>query len=185
MDNNPDPTCMVPALAVGFDDIAKRTDLQIRTSAAHSAKLDEITKKLTALQQSHQLNTSVKLKQQQQRHAELSHRLLVIASKINLVINNGYPIRPEEEAFKARIEQLHKQVSKPGQFRGRINDLWAQIRILKDVAASSQSRGWEVVDENQLAAITNVLSSQQAGLNLLIDTLKEDKMDAEVLAVEV
>ncbi|KAJ1972359.1 hypothetical protein H4R34_005435 [Dimargaris verticillata] len=54
---NPDPTCLVPALAVGFDDLKRRADQQQQEVQAHQAKLAEIGDKLAHLNTKYTVDT--------------------------------------------------------------------------------------------------------------------------------
>jgi nuclear pore complex protein Nup54 len=37
---NPDPTCLVPVLAIGFDDLRQRVDAQSQETASHQDKIN-------------------------------------------------------------------------------------------------------------------------------------------------
>ncbi|KAJ3127382.1 hypothetical protein HK101_005585, partial [Irineochytrium annulatum] len=106
MQDNPDPSCMVPVLAVGFEDIKKRIAQQDEANRAHRAKLEEIDSKLDSLERKHQLETTVKLDEFRRRHTELARRVLFVMRRVHVLRNKGYPIRAEEEALRVRLEAL-------------------------------------------------------------------------------
>lgn len=69
---------LVPALAIGFDDVQKRLDMQSKLSEAHSAKLKELEQALTKIQTSCLTATASKLDECKQRHMELAQRLVKV-----------------------------------------------------------------------------------------------------------
>ncbi|ORX88786.1 hypothetical protein K493DRAFT_74561 [Basidiobolus meristosporus CBS 931.73] len=173
---NPNPKCMVPVLAVGFDDIKKRTEQQEMQALAHKAKLEEIADKIKKLQEKHSLDTLVKMKEYKRRHMDLAHRVLQLMKQVQVLRNKGYSIRPEEEALKTRLENLHLELRKPSQYRSRLHELWSQVQMLKNTRRSNSKGNWEfeVSDEEQLANIEKVLAEQQAGLAHVMEVLQKD-----------
>jgi nuclear pore complex protein Nup54 len=75
---NPDRTKMVPALAIGFDDVQKRMDEQHKLSEAHSAKLAELETILKDIQKKSQLDTAVKLEDYKRRHMQTAQRVIKV-----------------------------------------------------------------------------------------------------------
>ncbi|KAJ3080147.1 hypothetical protein HK102_003266 [Quaeritorhiza haematococci] len=185
MMDNPDPSCMVPVLAVGFDDIKKRMEEQDKQNAVHKFKLEEARIQLEKIQRKHHLDTTVKLDEYKRRHAELSHRVLQLIKKVEVLRNKGYSIRADEETLKVRLEAMALQLKKPSQFRGRINELWAQLQQLKEsrrlANAAMAGVEYEVADEESLRMIYQAMADMQAGLSHLTDIVKTDQKDTEIL----
>lgn len=75
---NPDPTKMVPALAIGFDDVQKRMDEQHKMSEAHLNKLNQIQTLLKEIQKKSQLETAVKLNEYKRRHMQTVQRVIKV-----------------------------------------------------------------------------------------------------------
>ncbi|KAJ1558846.1 hypothetical protein HK096_002259 [Nowakowskiella sp. JEL0078] len=146
MNDNPDPSCMVPALAIGFGDIKKRMEQQEAFNLAHKAKLQEIRERLDKIERDRHLETAMKLKEFQRRHMQLAARVLLLMKKIQILRNLGYSIRAEEESLRVRLEAMSLQLKKPSQFRGRISELVAQVQMLKESGglAASASPDWDV-----------------------------------------
>ena len=69
---------MVPALAIGFDDVQKRMDQQYRLSEAHDAKLKELETILNKIKTSRLVETAAKLNECKQRHMETAQRLIKV-----------------------------------------------------------------------------------------------------------
>jgi len=135
--NNPDSTCMVPALAIGFDGIKKRMAEQSKQTNAHEAKLKELADKVEKLRQKHLLETTGKLEEYRRRHLSLAHRTLKIMKQVYILRNRGYSIRPEEETLKVRLENLATSLIKSSQFRGRVEELWAHLQMIRDHPGAS------------------------------------------------
>jgi len=135
--NNPDSSCMVPALAIGFDGIKKRMAEQSKQTNAHEAKLKELSDKVEKLRQKHLLETTGKLEEYRRRHLSLAHRTLKIMKQVYILRNRGYSIRPEEETLKVRLENLATNLRKSSQFRGRVEELWAHLQMIRDHPGAS------------------------------------------------
>ncbi|KAL1917796.1 uncharacterized protein VTP21DRAFT_3630 [Calcarisporiella thermophila] len=181
--NNPNPSCMVPTLAVGFEAVKKRIELQEKQTLVHQMKLKEIAEKLDKLRQKHHLDTSVKLEEQKRKHMDLAHRVLQLIKKVQILRNKGHSIRPDEEALRVRLENLQLQLRKPPQFRGRVNELWAQLQMLKESRrlTNGVENVYGGVDEEQLENMTKVLSELQTGLSDLMEKLEKDMRDEEII----
>jgi nuclear pore complex protein Nup54 len=66
----------VPVLAIGFEDVWKRMELQSNLVDRHQNKLQESDDRLKQVQRKNTLDTSVKLEEYKRRHIDLSKRLL-------------------------------------------------------------------------------------------------------------
>ncbi|ORX60090.1 hypothetical protein BCR36DRAFT_273865 [Piromyces finnis] len=135
--NNPDSSCMVPAIAIGFDGIKKRMAEQSKQTYAHEVKLKELADKVEKLRQKHLLETTGKLEEYRRRHLSLAHRTLKIMKQVYILRNRGYSIRPEEETLKVRLENLATSLRKSSQFRGRVEELWAHLQMIRDHPGAS------------------------------------------------
>lgn len=79
---NPDPTTLVPVLAIGFDDILKRMEIQSKQLELHQEKLRETADRLASVQRQYELGTLVKLEEHKRRHTEFTQRLLRVSFTI-------------------------------------------------------------------------------------------------------
>lgn len=75
---------MVPVLAIGFDDILKRMEIQSKQVELHEEKLKETTERLNTVQRQYALGTLVKLEEHKRRHIDLTQRLLRVS--LHLVV---------------------------------------------------------------------------------------------------
>lgn len=79
---------MVPALAVGFEDLKKRMESQNDMTEMQRIKLDEIEAKMNDIMQFHLLQTASKVREFKRRHIQLAQRVLTVRiSFIQSVIN--------------------------------------------------------------------------------------------------
>ncbi|KAF9186495.1 hypothetical protein BGZ50_002427 [Haplosporangium sp. Z 11] len=173
----PDRECMVPALAIGFDDLKKRMESQNDMTEMQRIKLDEIEVKMNEIMQFHLLQTASKVREFKRRHIQLAQRVLTLMKRVQILRNRGVPIRADEEMLRVRLENALEQLKNPAHFRGKITELWAQIQILKDSKRLHPTGGYEVTDEAQL----EVLQDQQAGLQHVTSVLQQDMQDIEIL----
>ncbi|KAI9098301.1 nucleoporin complex subunit 54-domain-containing protein [Phlyctochytrium arcticum] len=177
--DNPDPKCMVPVLAVGFEDIKKRLSMQEETSRAHTAKLTEIKEQLEALKRKHYLDTVAKLQDYKRRQIKLAGKTLRIMKNVQLIRNRGYSIRVEEEKFQSRLSAMERELQRPAVFRGRLNEIWAHLQQTKSFKEFSSVRSnsdlWSVVNNDQLKQIFQTLNEHQSGLAAITEVVQDDE----------
>ncbi|KAI8835522.1 nucleoporin complex subunit 54-domain-containing protein [Chytridium lagenaria] len=188
--DNPDPSCMVPVLAVGFADIKKRIQQQDVVGEAHKAKLRELAAQLEKIERKHYLETTAKLEEYKRQHATLSHAFyMYIMRFVEMLKNKSYPIRAEEEALRSRLEAMDMQLKKPAHFRGRIQELQATVRSLKDSRrlgtdgkdGESRAVAYEIGSEEQMRLIGETLQNSQEGLHKLTELIAEDTKHLKVM----
>ncbi|KAF5392727.1 hypothetical protein D9757_000943 [Collybiopsis confluens] len=202
--DNPDPTCMVPVLAIGFDDLQGRVDAQAAQSAEHKEKLLVLQKTLHALATNHSTLTVPRLQRYSALQTQLMHRLLRLVQHLHLVIPSvrSSAISESEEALRASLEEVVVEVgvsgrltSNPnpsdeafgkGRLKSKLGELWAVIGSLKAREQSLNatfggSSEWKVVDDEGLARIAQILAEQQAGLAHLTKILHKDLKDLAVI----
>jgi nuclear pore complex protein Nup54 len=51
---------------------------------------------------------------------------------VQILRNKGYSLRAEEESLMTRLSSMERDLAKPSVFRGRINEIHAQVQQLKD-----------------------------------------------------
>ncbi|KAF9135622.1 hypothetical protein BGX30_011492 [Mortierella sp. GBA39] len=177
----PDRECMVPALAVGFDDLKKRMEAQNDMTEMQRIKLEEIEAKMSQITQFHMLQTASKVREFKRRHIQLAQRVLTLMKRVQILRNRGVPLRADEEVLRVRLENALEQLRNPAHFRGKITELWAQLQILKDSKRLHPAGNYEVSDEAQLEGISKVLQDHQAGLHQMTMVLQQDMQDIETL----
>ncbi|KAJ7859102.1 nucleoporin complex subunit 54-domain-containing protein [Mycena leptocephala] len=186
---NPDPTCLVPAIAVGFDDLRQRVDAQGQQAAAHQERLKELKTRLETLSSTQHQN-SARIARFAALQTQLTHRLLSLAAHLHLLVPalRSSGIRVEEEELRGWLEELREEIGVRGggggRMRGKLGELWALVGALGAAREGSQHAPggeWKVVDEEGLSRIAQILSEQQAGLVHLTKILKGNLADINVV----
>ncbi|KAF5370012.1 hypothetical protein D9758_001369 [Tetrapyrgos nigripes] len=196
---NPDPSCLVPVLAMGFDNLRDRVDAQSQQSTAQKAKLGELKDRLQSLTTHHTTTTVPKLQQYSALQTQLMHRLLKLVTHLHLFIPSvrSSAFGENEEMLRSALEEAAAEVGlngsngegrrvRGGKINSKLGELWAVISQLKareeSLAASMGTAGeWKVVDEEGLARITQILAEQQVGLAHLMKILRKDLKDLGII----
>ncbi|KAJ3836762.1 nucleoporin complex subunit 54-domain-containing protein [Lentinula raphanica] len=200
---NPDPSCLVPVLAVGFEDLRGRVDAQVSQSAAQKEKLLELQQKLRTLSTNHSTLTVPRLQRYAALQTQLMHRLLRLVQHLHLLIPSvrSSAISENEEALRGVLEEVVAEVGVgpshansrsngdmfgKGRLKSKLGELWAVIGALKAREQSLNatwggSGEWKVVDEEGLARIAQILAEQQAGLAHLTKILHKDLKDLAII----
>ncbi|KAJ6625228.1 nucleoporin complex subunit 54-domain-containing protein [Mycena sp. CBHHK59/15] len=175
---NPDPTCLVPAIAIGFDDLRQRVDAQGQQAAAHQERLKELKTRLETLSSTQHQN-SARIARFASLQTQLTHRLLALAAHLHLLVPSlrSSGIRVEEEELRGWLEELREDIG--------LGELWALVGTLGAAREGAHGHApggeWKVVDEDGLARIAQILSEQQAGLVHLTKILQRDLRDIDVV----
>ncbi|KAI5123756.1 hypothetical protein M0805_000347 [Coniferiporia weirii] len=188
---NPDPSCYVPALAVGFDDIQKRVEAQTAQATAHKEKLKELRTRIAALSSSHSATNAPRLHRAAVVQTQLQQRLVRLVQHLHLLIPSvrSSSIRPEEEALRSVLEGLEEEIKRPngvGRLKGKLSELWAVIGAIESAREREQKSGesnveWAVVDAEGMQKLTQILSEQQNGIAHLTKVVQSHQKDLDVI----
>ncbi|KAI7871551.1 nucleoporin complex subunit 54-domain-containing protein [Spinellus fusiger] len=179
---NPDPTCLVPALAVGFEDVKKRMEGQDKQNQAHQQKLTEMDEKIKKIKQKSLVETATKLNDFKKRHMEMTHRVIKLLKLAQVLRHKGLSITPNEDAMRAHFEQIQSELENSEQFHGKLSQLWAQLQLIKE-----SGRQYGKVDgvhawnnaEQDMQAMTKCLGEQHHGIEHTVQTLQKDIADMD------
>ncbi|KAK0469240.1 nucleoporin complex subunit 54-domain-containing protein [Desarmillaria tabescens] len=184
---NPDPSCLVPVIANGFDDLRQRVDGQSEQATAHKGNIKDLQKRLADLQTQHSTNTISRLARFSQTQIQLAQRIMALVQHLHLLIPTvrSSAIRPEEEELFAKIESIEEEVrGGKGKMKAKLDELWAVFGALKAREEGIRERrnagDWKV-DEEGLARIAQILSEQQNGLAYLTTILQKNLKDLGVI----
>ncbi|KAJ7782970.1 nucleoporin complex subunit 54-domain-containing protein [Mycena metata] len=188
---NPDPTCLVPAIAVGFDDLRQRVDAQGQQAAAHQERLKDLKTRLDTLSSTQTQNTA-RLARLAATQTQLMHRLLALAAHLHLLVPalRSSGLRAEEEALRGWLEEVKAEVGVRGgsgsggggRMRAKLGELWALVGALGAAReAAGGGNAHAPGGEDGLARIAQILSEQQAGLVHLTKILKGDLADINLV----
>ncbi|KAJ3055173.1 hypothetical protein HK097_011327 [Rhizophlyctis rosea] len=185
MRDNPDPRCMVPVLAKGFEDVKKRMAYQERQCQDHTDRLQELSREVTRIRNKHYVETLRSIDRAKFKHREIVEKTLKLYRQIQLLRQRGYSIRADEENLKSRLEGMQRELQKPSMFRGRLNEVQAVVNQMRDAqkvaGGSGVQEGWAVADERSLELIYEALGGHQAGLAHLTDIVRSDQADVDAM----
>jgi len=171
VENNPDPTCLVPVPAVGFQDLYKRIEVQNEAAAEHARILDNFRDDIRQLKKKHDLEISVKINECKHRQMQFESKLVNIMIKLELYRGRGQPINYNEEQWKSHLETCQKELNSPNQYKAKLNELISAVRMQED-------RGTHIphvpMDAQDVNSMVNVLEDQTKILTMITEDLKTD-----------
>ncbi|XP_059154132.1 nucleoporin p54-like [Physella acuta] len=177
--DNPDPERYIPVPMIGFKELQRRLKHQAEQTKLYQQRLDVIASDLADLQTQHSTMLS-KMEDYKRKDLELGHRLLKVIVKQEIYRKMGYAIQVEEETLKVQLEQLQVELNHPTQFKGRLNELMSQMRMQLQMASGRADPTYQMDGETQ-SEIRIILKQQQEGLQHLIDIIKEDAADLQLI----
>jgi nuclear pore complex protein Nup54 len=178
--DNPDPKKFIPVPLVGFNDLKARLACQENETSNHMNYLAKLEKDISELKLRH-TNTTTKITEQRRKLAELSHRILRIIVKQESTRKAGLALTPDEELIKTKLENMHALVSAPTQFKGKLNELLAQMRMQRSQWAACSTSEY-TLDKDSADEMKNFLSMQQKAMELLIETVNKDMKDLKTVS---
>lgn len=185
---NPNPERLVPALALGFDDLKKRVTSQQAQSNAHLAALAQLRTRLTELTQKHAESHTTRLARAAQQHTELARRVRALARQLHMLIPSvrRSALGPEEDELRRKLGALEEGAGM-ARMGARMNELWAAVGSVQASRERAKREGggsaveWAVVDEEGLAQIATILRDQQNGLAHVTKILQDDLRALKVI----
>ncbi len=123
----------IPVLCAGFPSIIARVTLQRRVIVEFNNKLHAINASLDAILSRHDLEHTVRALNARRRHAELSKRCLVLASRVQVLRNRGYALSGDEDELKQKLAVIDKSIQDPA-LSARMEELWSRLIILRGYA---------------------------------------------------
>lgn len=189
--NNPDPTALVPSLAVGFEDLHKRVAEQEKAAAAFTATLEAMSSSLAAMVHGHEASTAASLAQLQRVHAQQSHRLLQLVNRVECArARDVAPRLPEELDYEHKLHVLERALTHPQPLSGKIQQLAGAVKQLEsrggaDETGSSQATNataaWLLNDEAANEKLFHFLKTQRQALEHVTSLLKQDQRDLQTI----
>ncbi|GLV43779.1 Nucleoporin 54kD [Carabus blaptoides fortunei] len=170
--DNPNATKYIPIPLIGFEQLKWRSKCQEKETALHRGFLEQVSKDIIELKRRHATSVA-HITEQKRKLLELQHRVLQILARQEVTRKAGIALQPEEELLKGQLQNMQTQISVPTQFKGRLNELLAQIRILNQNGQVSTSERYNmdsVIQED----IINFLRMEQHGITHLVDIITTD-----------
>ncbi|VEU21223.1 DEKNAAC102200 [Brettanomyces naardenensis] len=177
----------IPIKVKGFEDLLKRSNLQIEYIKQSRVILNQINDNLVKLGDKHDLDSTSILLKCKLKQKQLDIKLLKIAINLSILKYKGYPLTNDEERLVMKFKELLDQIDDPIGLN-RANELWARLSNLKqrlgnlDVGERKVERQEgkdekSVTGKNEtvIAKLAKVLSKEQQGIQYLYEMIEGDK----------
>eukprot|EP01102_Stenamoeba_stenopodia_P017543 TRINITY_DN6308_c0_g1_i1.p1 TRINITY_DN6308_c0_g1~~TRINITY_DN6308_c0_g1_i1.p1 ORF type:complete len:399 (-),score=129.34 TRINITY_DN6308_c0_g1_i1:42-1238(-) len=179
MADNPDPTTLVPVRICGFNGLEDRIKQQKKAIETTENVLQEAKKKIDELERQLEAQRD-SLEEHRRVNVQLAQKTLGIMTKLEVLRSKGYPIHPDEDAFRGKLENLQRELSQPTQFKGRLNELNSLVRMQEELSPQIS----QPLEDDDLSNLFKYLSQQTEGVKLLVEVIKNDSQDIEVMLKE-
>ncbi|EFC37759.1 predicted protein [Naegleria gruberi] len=183
MEKNPDPSRLVPIPATSFKDVKDRVEKQQKRIELMNDFLKVLDSKISECKTKHEADTMSRIGGIKQRHTDLSHRILKIQSKLEVLTQSGIGIRNEDISLRNKLNTLQRELHKPNQFRGRLIELSPQVNYY--LQQSNLLLNNNTLDDETKENVKNFLEQQTNGLNELLSILKKDIKDINYIKQQV
>ncbi|CAG8591098.1 3642_t:CDS:2 [Paraglomus brasilianum] len=178
--NNPDRTCLVPALMTNFEDLQKRLAHQESAATTCKATIDKLGKEIDQMEETHNLQTLITLENYKRKYMQLTQRII----SLQLKHLRNTPVSVEEQQLQAEVEKLNHDLKGPSQ---KVSQLKMQCSIMKTqmMPSGGIKQKYEVVDEREMEALVKVLTEEQTGIAHVIETVQKDLDDVQKMSNEL
>ncbi|GIY16176.1 nucleoporin p54 [Caerostris extrusa] len=177
--DNPDPEKLIPTPLIGFQELSRRTKCQEYETKQHQKRLEIISDDIAELNRNH-TTTVAKIAEHKRKLLELQHRVLKVLVHQEITRKMGYAIQADEEQLRIKLEAIQAELSAPTQFKGHLKELTSQIRMQNYQTSVFEGERY-CMDEVSKEEIKEQLLSQQEGISLLINIIKEDMADLKTI----
>ncbi|KAI9276384.1 nucleoporin complex subunit 54-domain-containing protein [Sporodiniella umbellata] len=184
---NPDPESLVPVLAVGFDDVLKRMEIQSRQSELYQQKLKEVENRLAHVHHGYSLGTLVKLEEHKRRHIDITQRLLRLLRYSQILRYKNFPLNGEEETTFLQLQNLAGASNGPEELYTKMVGLWNQLQAYKARMSEIDARPevWRSVSEDDTNRLAQVIEDEQMGILHVANVLKSDTKEIDDIMLSI
>ncbi|XP_034824084.1 probable nucleoporin Nup54 [Maniola hyperantus] len=170
--DNPDPENYIPVPIIGFTEIKFRARCQSEEAALQASWLKRAADTLAELRTRRAAAASTLARLSASLHA-LKHTLLRVIARQEVVGLVGVALSPEEEAARARLQELASQLAAPPLYNGRLNELLCAMRLQRSASSGASHERYHL-DAGAQEDMKQFLSLQQRGMAHLLDTARND-----------
>lgn len=179
--DNPDPSKFIPVPIMGNNELKARIKCQENETEMHTLYLKKIEKDLSDLKQRH-MNATAKIIEYRRRIAKLSHLILKVIVKQEITRKIDETLLPEEELIRSKLENIQSMVIPPNEFKGRLNELVAQMKIHLNQWYDTGILNEYSLDEESSEEMKKFLTMQQKAMAVLIETVNKDMKALQVIS---
>ncbi|XP_039745219.1 probable nucleoporin Nup54 [Pararge aegeria] len=170
--DNPDSNNYIPVPIIGFTEIKFRARCQSEEAALQASWLKRAAETLAELRTRRAAAASNLSRLNASLHT-LKHTLLQVIVRQEVVGLVGMALSPEEEAARARLQELASQLSAPPLYNGRLNELLCAMRLQRSASSGASHERYHL-DAGAQEDMKQFLSLQQRGMAHLLDTARKD-----------
>ncbi|CAG9822399.1 unnamed protein product [Phaedon cochleariae] len=191
--DNPNPKKYIPVPINGFSDLRSRMLHQERQTGLHQSFLERVNKDIAQLKTRHSSSTA-QITELKSKFLELQHRILRILVKQESTRKLGIAIQPEEELLRGRFEIMHQQLNNPKQFKGQVNELLSNVKMIEgsqkhnnasnyrlDGEAQDEIKQFLKMEQNGISQLINIIQTDLEALNIINDGMKKIMQNGNVL----
>lgn len=166
---NPDPSKLIPVPLIGFGALNDRFKMQEQEVHQQKQRVKSITEDVNQLERAVEA-TKAKLEECRKRNLPLRNRVLRAMIYQEVMKKRGYPIQPDEEKMRARLETIQSELNAPTKFKGCLNELMCRVRQMQ----SQRSGIVFSLEESALVELKAHLKQEQQGIAHLLGIVKDD-----------
>ncbi|KAH7292665.1 hypothetical protein KP509_29G080400 [Ceratopteris richardii] len=175
-----------PELVQGFKDLSRRLKLQDEALAADVARLQATEANVKSLQRHFEVDTIPWMQRLRQKEQELQRKLLKMMRVVEALEGKGFrmPLTKGEAQLSGRLRNLAQQlIGARAELPRRVDALLSLSRTRLSSGSFSQAllSGNNKIDEQSLAEMHKVLLQQTEAIGRLVNVLKRDIRDMEIM----
>lgn len=170
---NPDPNKFIPVPLIGFESLNERFELQEQEINQQKNRVRILANEVSSLERSIE-STKAKLEEARKKNVPIRAKVLRAMVYLDVMKKKGFPIQPEEDELRAKLEKISQELNAPNKFRGCLNELISRVRQMQ-YSSSLQPVSTSTLDDSIVVELQVHLKKQQEAISHLICTLKEDQ----------
>eukprot|EP00759_Apiculatamorpha_spiralis_P023906 PhF_6_TR27397/c0_g1_i1/m.40331/K14308/NUP54, NUP57; nuclear pore complex protein Nup54 len=174
---NPDDQRMYPIPVHFMSGLKQRADLQKQEIQKYNGCVETLRSKLREVKRE-QDETRLKLTRLQDESTRIQRNVLSMMTKIEVIRQNGLRLGAES-TLRDTVEQLKKDLHQPNSYDSALNELEPMMQEKLHIVLSSTDDF--KADDKVLSDLIEYLNGQQRGLQLLVQLMKRDKLDADFI----
>jgi len=182
--DNPSPDTLIPVPMLGFRALQTRLAAQESQNKAQCGRLDLLAQDVDKLNKK-QADTLAALAEAKRRQLELARRVLRVLVRQETTRKAGLTVTGEEERLQAQLEGVAAELATPTQFKGRLQELLSCVRLQSQTSLLGGQADRYSLDQAAVQEVKAVLSEQQAGIQALMQCVKEDFNDLELVLSKI
>lgn len=169
---NPDPSRFIPVPLIGFSALNERFKLEEQEVLQQKTRIRLICESIFQLEKCVEASKA-KLEECKKRNAPLTVKVLRLMISQELGQKRGTPVQPEEDALRAKLENINMQLNAPTRFRGCLNELMSSVRQMQShkVPAAAAVH----MEPAVLSGLKTHLQRESQAISHLLSILREDQ----------